>query len=73
MSDKKVKLKDFEKLKKEGLIYRSSADNLIVKNDDGSFKAFPQDIYKKKIIISDDKYIMSSEEYEAYKVLFEEK
>ena len=70
--DKEVKLKKFEKLEEEGYIYDQKAHRLVVSNNQASWRTFPPDIYSKRIIVADDVYVLSTEEYEAFKELFED-
>lgn len=69
---KKFKLKPIHELKKLSYLQSELCHSLITTNRNQGWKAFPKDIYEKEIIISDDKYVLTSEEYEAFKDLFDE-
>ena len=70
---KVVKLKDYEILEKGNYIYFiSPSDKSVIMQVDKSFKWFPDDCFKKQFVVANADCVITKEDYERLKVLFEE-
>lgn len=68
----KVKLLSYNELKKKGYLYYEYSDRIIITNGEGSWKAIPKAIFNSEFLVTNDKAIITEEDYKAYSDLFVE-
>lgn len=68
---KKVKLKSYKELEKEGYIYHNDGNRLVITNGKGSYKVLPPNAFDIEFTVAESEDVISEKEFICLKNLFQ--